>query len=469
MASGQAFIGAIDVLSRETMLFAAVGFLFGGIDDLAIDLIFFALLGRRRMAGAAGRRQTVADFPIDRDHGRIAVFVPAWDESAVIGAMLTAALARFRHPDYALYVGAYPNDRATIDAVAAVAARDQRIRLVIGAVDGPTTKACCLNTLWRALLRDEAATGRPAKAIVLHDAEDVVHPAELAIFDRLIERYEVVQLPVLPLVDRQSRLVAGHYCDEFAEAHAKQLVVRGALGAGLPLAGVGCAIARDVLATIAARRGGDPFDSASLTEDYELGLGIDALGGRGVFARIAEEADGPIVSVRAYFPSELDAAIRQKARWITGIALAGWDRVGWAGVTDWRDHWMRMRDRRAPIAVLVLAVAYIALLAWGMSLAAHAFAGGVAPLVSPPIAAVMAVNAGLLCWRLTMRVAFTGAAYGWREACWAVPRALVGNFIALLAARRAVTRYIAMLRGGSAEWEKTRHSLPTDISAAVGR
>ena len=120
-------------------------------------------------------------------------------------------------------------------------------------------------------------------------------------------------------------------------------------------------------------------------------------------------------------------------------------------------------------AVLVLAVAYIALLAWGMSLAAHAFAGGVAPLVSPPIAAVMAVNAGLLCWRLTMRVAFTGAAYGWREACWAVPRALVGNFIALLAARRAVTRYIAMLRGGSAEWEKTRHSFPTDISAAVAR
>ena len=188
---------------------------------------------------------------------------------------------------------------------------------------------------------------------------------------------------------------------------------------------------------------------------------------RGVFARIAECADGPVVAVRAYFRATLDAAIRQKARWMTGIALAGWDRVGWGGVTDWRDHWMRMRDRRAPIAVLVLAVAYVALLAWGMSLAAHALFGGAAPLVSPPIAAVMAINAGLLCWRLVMRVAFTGAAYGWREACWAVPRALVGNFIALLAARRAVSRYIAMLRGGSAQWEKTHHSFPTDISVAV--
>ena len=88
MASEQAFIWAIDIVSRETMLFAAAGFLFGGIDDLAIDLIYFAWRGRRRMAGGGGRPQTLADFPVERCDGRIAVFVPAWDESAVIGAML---------------------------------------------------------------------------------------------------------------------------------------------------------------------------------------------------------------------------------------------------------------------------------------------------------------------------------------------------------------------------------------------
>jgi len=213
-----------------------------------------------------GALAVVADLGGERP-GHIAVFVAAWDESAVIGAMLRAALARFDHPDYAIHVGAYPNDRPTIDAIAEVAAADSRVRLVIGADDGPTTKAGCLNAIWRAMLRDEAAGAPFAKAVVLHDAEDIVHPAELVIFDRLIDRHWVVQVPVLPLVDRRSPLISGHYADEFAESHAKQMVVRECLGAGLPLAGVGCAIARPALDLIAAQRGGGPFDPTSLTED----------------------------------------------------------------------------------------------------------------------------------------------------------------------------------------------------------
>ena len=67
---------------------------------------------------------------------------------------------------------------------------------------------------------------------------------ELRIFDGLIERAAVIQLPVLPLPDPHSRWISGHYCDEFAEAHIKELVVREAVGAAIPLAGVGCAIAR---------------------------------------------------------------------------------------------------------------------------------------------------------------------------------------------------------------------------------
>jgi adsorption protein B len=33
----------------------------------------------------------------------------------------------------------------------------------------------------------------------------------------MIDRFDLVQLPVLPLVNPQSRWVSGHYCDEFAE------------------------------------------------------------------------------------------------------------------------------------------------------------------------------------------------------------------------------------------------------------
>ena len=143
-----------------------------------------------------------------------------------------------------------------------------------------------------------------------------------------------------------------------------------------------------------------------------------------------------------------------------GIALAGWDRTGWAHVRAFGDHWMRMRDRRAPLAVIVLAAAYIALVAWGLSASLHWRVGTAQPPVSPALAMLLAVNGGLLAWRLAMRMAFTGRAYGWREALWAAPRLVVGNYIALLAARRAIVQYLAMLLGQPVRWDKTRHEFP---------
>lgn len=452
------------------MLFAAIGFLIGGIDDAAIDLVY------ARHRSGRGPIRSLADLEPPEESGRIAVFVAAWDEADVIGAMLSRALACFDHPDYRIYVGTYPNDRATIWAVAAVAARDPRVRLIVGRRDGPTTKADCLNTIWRAMLRDEAGDGRTTRAIVLHDAEDVVHPFELRIFDALIRRHPVVQLPVHPLIDPRSRFVSGHYADEFAEAHSKTLVVRQALGAGLPLAGVGCAIERTCLGRIADLRHGAPFDAGSLTEDYELGLHIAGLdagqpgrksgggGGGGLFARIAEYPGGPIVAVRAYFPGRIDAAVRQKTRWMIGIALAGWDRVGWGRARDWREHWMRMRDRRAPVAVLVVIAAYLAALFWATSAAMHAISDIPPIALSPAMSTLLTINSGLLMWRLTVRAAFTGRAYGWRQAILSLPRAVVGNFIALAAAQRAVFQYIAMLRGAAPRWDKTAHAFPEDMA-----
>ncbi|MCE3519576.1 hypothetical protein LXJ58_33020, partial [Escherichia coli] len=60
---------------------------------------------------------------------------------------------------------------------------------------------------------------------------------------------------------------------------------------------------------------------------------------------------------------------------MTGIALAGWDRTGWARPHALGDHWMRMRDRRALLSVLVLAVAYAAIVLWGVSVALHEVSG----------------------------------------------------------------------------------------------
>lgn len=248
----------------------------------------------------------------------------------------------------------------------------------------------------------------------------------------------------------------------FGEAHAKQLVVRAALGAGLPLAGVGCAIRIDALEALATAHG-DPFDASSLTEDYEIGLRLNAMGMSACFARLRHD-DGQLVAVRAYFPSTIRAAVTQKARWITGIALAGWDRIGWGRPLDLSEHWMRLRDRRAPIAVIVLAAAYFALLCWTLSWALHAVFRIPSPAVSPGVATLLMVNAALLAWRLAMRAAITARLYGLREGAWSIPRVLVANYIALLAARRAVARYLATLKGAPQRWDKTDHVFPTMLT-----
>jgi len=456
-------IGIVEACAREATLFAAVGFLIGGIDDLVVDALYGLRYLRRRWRGV--RELTLSDMAPPR--ARLAVFVPAWDEAAVIGPMLRTALARFDHPGYRIYVGTYPNDRATIDAVAEVAESDPRVRLVVGPRAGPTTKADNLNALWRALKRDEAATGVAATGIVLHDAEDVVHRHELRVFDEYLTRFDAVQLPVFPLPDPRSRLIGGTYIDEFAEAHGKQLVVREAIGAGLPFAGTGCAIRAEMIARIADARDGRPFDAASLTEDYELGLTIAAMGGRTTLAWVTEADRRTPVAVRALFPARLEPAMRQRSRWMIGIALAGWDRVGWGHWSAIGEHWMRMRDRRSPLAVIVLLAAYAAFVLWGASAVLH-WTVGSSPLKAEPwLRAVLLANAAMLAWRLAVRASFVGRIYGAREAALSLPRVLVGNLIALVAARRALFRYASMLRGEALVWDKTSHSFPDDVAEAL--
>jgi adsorption protein B len=370
--------------------------------------------------------------------------------------MLKATLQRLKHPNYRLFVGHYRNDPATAAAIASVA--DPRIEPVLVDVDGPSTKADCLNHLYDALLVYETETGAAARAIVLHDAEDLVHPLELALFDRLIDRAGLIQLPVLPLPDPSSPWIAGHYCDEFAEAHIKELVVREAVGAAIPLAGVACAIAREPLASLAALHDGRPFAGGSLTEDYELGLVAGELGLKTMFVRIpAYPGDRAVVASRGHFPSSLGAAVRQKARWLGGIALTGWDRLGWRGGLG--ERWMRMRDRRGPLAALLLVAAYLAAFLWSQMWVAEMLGAPIHVRLSPALATLLTINAWLLAWRVLMRAAFTASAYGWRQGLMSVPRLVVGNVIAMLAAARALSIYA---RKGPPKWDKTRHIFPAE-------
>src|SRR3546814_448636 len=211
--------GLVQGTGHELMLFAAVGILLIGLDDLLLDALWLAMRGRRDAESAP----SVEVPPLA---GRFAIFVPAWDEAKVLPATLHRTLAAWDGEDFRLYVGCYPNDADPLLAVSPVVARDPRLRLVVGERDGPTTKGDNLNRLWAALGEDERAEGQRFAAVLLHDAEDHVHPGELALFRLELARHAMVAIPVVPLLCGGSQRCRGHYGCEFAQAHGKELVVR---------------------------------------------------------------------------------------------------------------------------------------------------------------------------------------------------------------------------------------------------
>jgi adsorption protein B len=451
------------LVERELLLFAGLFFIIGAVDELLVDGIW----GWMKLTGKIPRLQLDRrDIRARRLSGSAAVFIPAWHEDKVIQHTIAHALASWPHQDFVIYVGVYRNDMATLEAAMRAAGADRRVRLVVHNCDGPSTKADCLNRLYRALEVDETRKGAAVRMVVLHDAEDMVDPAELGLLDHAIDRAEFVQIPVLPLPQSGSRWIGSHYCEEFAEAHGKSMVVRDWLRTCMPAAGVGCAIERAMLHNLATTADGDggPFSVASLTEDYELGMRVHALGGRARFLRVRGE-DGTLIATRALFPARLDEAVRQKARWVHGIALQGWDRLGWGG--SWAENWMRLRDRRGPMAALVLACGYgFFLLATVLFLMGEI--GFARPWQADPLlSALLLANLASFVWRALFRFGFTAREYGWAEGLRAVLRIPLANVIAIMAGRRALVAYSRSLAGGAPLWEKTRHEVHPAALQAV--
>ena len=450
---------SLEALGHELLLFAAVWFAVGAVDELLVDAIWLWL--RLTGQGSATKLDVAPESPLS---GVAAVFVPAWQEAAVVGAMVQHCLAVWPQRDLRIYVGCYRNDPATLAALVTAAPGDPRLRIVVHDCDGPTTKADCLNRLHAALCQDELRGGFVARSVILHDAEDMVHPAALVVLDRGLDYADFIQLPVRPEPQGSSRWVAGHYLDEFAESHGKGLVVRDWLGAAIPAAGVGCAFSRRAIRVLARHRNSaHPFSAECLTEDYECGLLVAEAGGRGRFLRV-RDCNGLLVATREFFPGTLATSVRQKTRWLHGIAFQGWDRLGWRG--GGRELWMRLRDRRSPFTAIVLAAGLLLLAVWPMLLLAELAGFHKPETLSPFVKGVLAFNGLNLVWRLAFRFAMTAREYGWREGLLAVPRAMIANVIAVMAGRRAIAAYWRSLCGEAVQWDKTDHAVHP-ISAGV--
>jgi adsorption protein B len=442
-----------------------------GLDDFFIDLYFIGrALYRRLFILPRITPMTRADLETSAEQP-VAILVPAWAEAGVIEAMLTNALNSYRYARYVIFVGTYANDPDTAAIVRRLAARhDNLVHAPLGHA-GPTNKADCLNGILGFIRGHERSSGENFEIFVIHDAEDIVPPLELALFNRLIPRKDMVQLPVLPLEQPGRRLTGGHYMDEFAETHFKDLAVRESLTGAVPSAGVGCGYSRRAIEAVAAAHGGAPFNCASVAEDYDFSLRITRLGLSQIFVRLPlarcdERASGAqgTIATREYFPTHFRAATRQKTRWLLGVALQGWSAFGWRG--SWRMKYILMRDRKGLITAQINMLAYwiaLNLITYWAFLALQSDTYRYPPLVEAGsgLWVVLAINGLFLVNRLVMRAFFVWRYYGPWQAALSAPRQIWGNIINFVAATRALAIFSwHILSDRPVAWDKTEHCFP---------
>ena len=432
----------------------ALWILISGLDDLFISLVF--VLTRRKPF----------PWPADPDldqapERRIAILVPLWREHRVIGQMLEHNLAAIRYSAYDVFVGVYPNDDATARVVEESARLHPTVHLVVGPHDGPTSKGDCLNWVYRGVGEYEALHGIRFDIVMTHDAEDLVHPDSLRLVSWFSREYAMVQVPVLPLPTPARELTHGLYCDEFAEFQTKDIPIRQKLGGFLPANGVGTGFARSALEHLASTRRGLIFDPECLTEDYENGLGLHALGYRQIFLPVRFQ-DGHPMATREYFPRNFRAAVRQRSRWVAGIALQSWQNHGWRG--GWPQPYWFWRDRKGLVGNLLSPLANLVFLAGLETFAVSAGAGRpwrLAAVVPPWLSRLCLVTYLFAIVQVAMRAWCSARIYGWRFAASAPLRAIWGNLVNFAATVAAIRQFAAArIERRSMAWRKTEHVYP---------
>jgi len=457
--------------------FAAVGFLVFGLDDLFVDLQFLRYLRKRD-----GRETVPLERLKNEPEQLIAVFIPAWQESGVIERMAEFATKVLDYDRYDIFIGVYPNDAATVRSVEALSRKYPRVHMAMTRSPGPTSKADCLNAIYRAMRAREIPGRREYQLIALHDAEDVLHPLTLKVYNYHVpRRFDMGQIPVFPLeLTPWKNWVGNTYVDEFTELHLKDMYAREEIGGVVPSAGVGTAFSRAAVEYLASKNGGSPFKVGQLAEDYMVGLELCRSGYRAGFIDYPVErevtrrrADGrekrrkitELVAVREHFPRKFFQSVKQKARWIIGTAFQGWEQGGWWGSPAVR--YTLARDRKAPLVHCInlagYCVAGYVLFGFGLSFTPWHQSIYLRPLFETDslLWRIVLLDIGLLAYRMVQKVSFVSRVYGWRHALYSIPRYPVGNFVNMVATVRAARLYLGhRLLGRELAWTKTAHAFP---------
>ncbi|MDM7859885.1 glycosyl transferase family protein [Alteromonas sp. ASW11-36] len=458
------------------------------IDDLFIDIYYWTRRLWRALVVYRKREPFNEQALLKLKEKPLAIMIPAWQEVGVVGKMAELAASELDYENYQIFVGSYPNDTATQADVDAVCQRFPNVHKVVCARPGPTSKADCLNNVIASILSFEDRTRVKFAGFIMHDAEDVVSAMELRLFNHLLERKDLIQLPVYPFSKGPWHFTAGHYLDEFSEMHGKDMVVRESLVGQVPSAGVGTCFSRRAILKLTEEGDGLPFDVQSLTEDYDIGFRMKQWGMEEIFvhfsvsddkyapfaesSRSRSEAGGNVVCVREYFPETLTTSVRQKSRWIVGIVFQGMQIHKWS--SNWKLNYFLWRDRKGVIAhfvsffATIIAIHVIGLMIYdALDKDGYRFMS----LFKDDYLSILLVQVNFVFFlnRIFQRMIFVRRYYGIVQALVSPLRLLWGNLINFLANLRAIKQVIE--QGGNPKrvaWDKTEHVYPTVSDRSLG-
>lgn len=463
------------------LVILSVLFTISGLDDLFIDIYYWFRFVIRIWKTRKYNPLTY-EMLNEKPEQYIAVLVPCWHEANVIGTMLKHNNYSIDYKNYYIFVGVYPNDPETVAEVQNIANETHHVQCVIGKTPGPTNKAANLNGIYAYIKTFEKNLPEPFQIFLFHDSEDIIHPLSFKLYNYLIPRKDMIQIPVFPLHVNYFNFTHWLYADEFSEIHTKDIIVRESIKAHVPSAGVGTAFSKSALEFL--EKLGEPFSINSLTEDYHTSLAIRMQKFKCIFVTQSimrtqwkrrsffrkgykQIVTKEYVATRALFPTEYKKAIRQKARWIIGIVFQEWDNRQWSN--DWIIRYSLMHDRKSFITHFINGFSYLIFTFWVIY--------SLLTLGNPEYPSLQEQfnNHRIIWWliitvtlimieRMLQRCIAVKRVYGWIPAILAIPRTFYGNFLNLHALLRAYKIYFSTPKKTSTSnqpvWDKTEHHFP---------
>jgi adsorption protein B len=233
------------------------------------------------------------------------------------------------------------------------------------------------------------------------------------------------------------------------------------MGSFVPSNGVGTGFTREALEKLATAEHNLVFEPACLTEDYENGLRLHKLGCRQLFLPISRGRQSSFVATREFFPRKIGSAVRQRTRWMMGIALQSWERHGWRGSPP-QVYWF-WRDRKGllgnPLSLLTNFLFAYGVLTW-LFATLTGLPWGLATQTLHPQLLLTTFTIQII--QISVRMGCVSRIYGPIFALGVPLRTLCSNWINSVATLKAVCGYLrARVRHEPLVWLKTEHAYPS--------